>query len=254
MAVDEAVLVGYREGYSPPTLRIYSFSHPAVTVGRFQRLTDGFIRRAESLGFAIVRRPTGGRAVLHGTDLAYSVVASVSDPLLGGSTKETYRKISETLASAFSRLGVVVNFEPTARSESYRTSVSCYNTTVLYELRAGKEKIAGSAQTRQGGAFLQQGTIALTGSRADHFELFGEGSRPPKGLSALLGRSITYNELAESIRESFGGSESDAVLNESELRSLEVFLSKYRSNTWNLFGRKLCDTISYSISQRQFKY
>jgi lipoate-protein ligase A len=245
MATDEAILMGVVKGLSPPTVRLYSFDPPAITIGRFQRLTDELRLKAEGCGLAVVRRPSGGRAVVHGNDISYSVVASVEHPLLGGSIKETYRRISERLASALSSLGVEVTFEPRGRSQKYQRSESCFETSVLYELKAGEEKIAGSAQTRQGGAFLQQGTISVGPVPIDFESIFGDGARTPESLSSLAGRPFTHRQVTESIRSSFGVKSESGVLNTFEEGALKRLLPKYESSEWNQLGESLCVIGSY---------
>ena len=245
MAIDEAVLLGVMDGSSPSTLRLYSFSPPAVTIGRFQRLPEELRRRAETHGLAVVRRPTGGRAVVHGSDLSYSVVAPVDHPVLGGSIKETYRKVCERLVSALSALGVTVSFTPSGRTEKYERSESCFDTSVLYELKSGPDKIAGNAQTRRGGVFLQQGTISLGTPPLAYELLFGEGAKTPKDLSALAERSVGYSQLAESILLAFGVEGLCCGLTSDETGVLGQLERMYESTGWNQFGENHCVIKSY---------
>jgi len=240
MAIDEVILLGMEDGSSPPTLRVYTFSPPAVTIGRFQTLSDEMMEKLEALDMEVVRRPTGGRAVVHGSDLAYSVIASVNDPVLGGSIKETYRKISERLGLALSALGIEASFEPVRGSARYQSSPSCFDTSVMYELRIGDEKIAGSAQTRRGGAFLQQGTIAFAPPCVDYVLLFGDGARMPRGLRELSPERVTFESLATQIGRAFGVGDSASSLSPSERRRMDALLGKYESDEWTQFGENSC--------------
>jgi lipoate-protein ligase A len=248
MALDEAILDGVIEGVSPPTLRFYSFTHPAVTLGRFQKLSDSFRMRVDSMGLSLVRRPTGGRAVVHDGDLTYSVAASVGDPELGGSTRETYRKISSRLALAFSLAGVEVASGSRGNHSKYSRSASCFDTTVLHELTYMGEKVAAGAQVRRSGAFLQQGTIPISCPDADFTVLFGDCSRGPRGLHSLAGDTLDVEELKKKILECFGSSGPVGAPNLFELVRAEQLLAKYGSSDWNLRGENTDATKVYAGS------
>ena len=250
MATDEAILVGFINGVSPPTLRFYSFSPSAVTLGRFQKARDQLLSEAENYGLSVVRRPTGGRAVVHDGDLTYSVVAGIDDSLFGGSVLETYRKISERLTQAFKELGADVTAEHNPEGK-YQRSASCFDSAVTYELRLGREKIVGGAQVRQSGAFLQQGSIALVEPEYDFEKLFGGGSKTPTGLSSLLGKIVSYEEIRMAIQNSFGCAMRADTVNEFELARREELLSKYESSRWNHFGKSVSLPMAYeSFSDR----
>jgi len=252
MATDEAILVGFINGVSPATLRFYSFSPSAITIGRFQNASDQLLSETVNCGLSLVRRPTGGRAVVHNGDFTYSVVAATDDSLFGGSTIETYRKISERLAQAFKELGADVTAEPNPGGK-YQRSASCFDSTVTYELKLGREKIAGGAQVRQSGAFLQQGSIALSRPEYDFERLFGGGSRPPTGLSLLLGKRVSYEEVRMAIQNSFGRTMRADTLNEFELARREELLSKYESSGWNYFGKSASFPMVYESFSDQIR-
>lgn len=252
MATDEAILVGFINGVSPPTLRFCSFSPSAITLGRFQKATDQLLSEAENCGLSVVRRPTGGRAVVHNGDLTYSVVAGIDDSLFGGSVLETYRKISESLVHAFKDLGADVSAESNPGGK-YQRSASCFDSTVTCELRFGTEKIAGGAQVRQSGAFLQQGSIALVKPEYDFGRLFGGDSKAPAGLSSLLGKKVSYEEIRMAIQNSFGRAMRADTLNEFELARREELLSKYESSRWNHFGKSASSQRAYESFPGQIK-
>ncbi len=239
MALDEAILAGVIEGVSPPTLRFYSFAHPTVTLGRFQKVSSDFKMRADSMGLSLVRRPTGGRAVVHDGDLTYSVTARIDDPELGGSTRETYRRISSRIAAALSRAGVEVASGERANHAKYLRSSSCFDTALFHELTCGGEKVAAGAQVRRSGAFLQQGTIPLMRPKVDFARLFGERSRGPKGLSLLAEETLDVEELKKKILESFGSFGCPDAPSEFELARARELLWKYESGDWNLRGESI---------------
>lgn len=253
MATDEAILVGFLNGVSPPTLRFYSFSPSAITIGRFQDPSDELLSEAVNHNLSVVRRPTGGRAVVHNGDLTYSVIAATDDSLFGGSTIETYRKISDRLVRAFRDLGADVSVESNSKGK-YQKSASCFDSAVTYELRLGREKIAGSAQVRQSGAFLQQGSIILSEPEYDFRRLFGVGSKTPRGLSSLLGKRVGYEEARTAIQNSFGCAMRAGTLNEFELARREELLLRYESSGWNHFGKSVTFPMAYESFSGQIRY
>ena len=168
MAVDEAVLTLHGEGKSPPTLRFYGWDPPKLSIGYFQKAEDEVdfaALEAEGLGF--VRRPTGGRAVLHDKELTYSIIVAEDYPGMPRSVTESYRVLSEGLVHGFRRLGLqaeMVNLSSEADKMKYAAaagSAACFDSPSWYELVVEGRKIAGSAQTRQKGAVLQHGSILL---------------------------------------------------------------------------------------------
>jgi lipoate-protein ligase A len=155
MAFDAALFDAFQEG-DTPILRFFRFPQTTLTLGRIEaKRIDLF-----ALPFPHEIRPTGGRAVLHGSsDLCYAVIASVKDPLVGGSLLESYRKVSGFLASGINRLGrqVELTFERHKASEGPH----CFSAPSFGELMLNGKKVAGSAQARRGQVFLQQGVILL---------------------------------------------------------------------------------------------
>ena len=107
MAVDEAILEGVGRGSSPPTLRVYAWEPPTVSIGHSQKASIELdLEACGRWGFDVVRRATGGRAVLHAGELTYSVVGSSGEPPLGGSIAESYQAIANGLLLGLTELGV----------------------------------------------------------------------------------------------------------------------------------------------------
>jgi lipoate-protein ligase A len=160
MALDDWLLTTAR--LRPPTLRIYGWRCPTVSLGRNERWQK--VVRLDRLAQArarLVRRPTGGRAVLHHRELTYSVTAPHSrEDRLGGRLEETLASISEALVKAFSDLGVAATIvrrqRPAGRQEGL-----CFESTARYELVADGHKVAGNAQYRTAAGFLQHGSIPV---------------------------------------------------------------------------------------------
>lgn len=167
MAVDEVLVRSVASGESLPVLRLYGWDPPAVSLGYAQdpaRELDAELCRA--LGVQIVRRPTGGRAVLHWEELTYSVVCRVDDPQLGGAIEETNRRIGECLADGLRQLGVPVELKRSggagARPHGRTLAAPCFASAARWEITCGGRKLAGSAQRRVDGVILQHGSL-LTG-------------------------------------------------------------------------------------------
>lgn len=166
MAVDEAIFQCYLEGLVPPTLRFYGWDPPSLSVGYFQDLA-GEVNPANLAagGFGLVRRPTGGRAVLHHHELTYSVVAGATHGL-PNNLAESYLYISRAFVAAFQHFGIIAEMHPKTTAEASITG-ACFESPSWYELKVGRRKLVGSAQLRHNGSFLQHGSILLDFSAAD---------------------------------------------------------------------------------------
>ncbi len=167
MAVDEAIATAHSEGKVPPTLRFYRWDPPALSLGYFQKAKEEVDFEAlerHKLGF--VRRPTGGRAVLHDQELTYSMIVSEDYPGMPKSVVEAYRVLSQGLLYGFRRLELQAEMVSLATEEEkakYATigSAACFDSPSWYELIVEGRKVAGSAQTRQKGVVLQHGSILI---------------------------------------------------------------------------------------------
>lgn len=168
MALDEALLNWHSEGLIPPVIRFYEWAPATLSIGYFQKVErdiDLEAVRASNLGF--VRRPTGGRAVLHDQEITYSVIVSESHPKMPETVTEAYRVISEGLLEGFRDLGLEAYFSVPDTEEKRADlkkpkSAVCFDAPSWYELVVAGKKIAGSAQTRQKGVILQHGAILLS--------------------------------------------------------------------------------------------
>ncbi|MBU0491949.1 MAG: lipoate--protein ligase family protein [Chloroflexi bacterium] len=161
MAVDEALM----EGQSPPTLRFYGWEPPCVSLGRFQPV-DGAVDRAacQSRGIDLVRRLTGGRAILHDApdrELTYSLVVPAQDALAAGDVLSSYRAISAALVAGLRRLGVPAAVTPARTLGPDPATAACFDQPADYEITVHGRKLVGSAQARRGGVILQHGTVLL---------------------------------------------------------------------------------------------
>ena len=203
MALDRAVLRGVAAGVSVPTLRLYRWEVPTVTLGRFQPVEQVDMSECERRGFDIVRRPTGGRGVIHDDEFTYSIVAGTRDGVPSG-VAASYRHLSGALAEAYALLGVPA--QVTARSRGERGSGACYLHATQADLSLGAAKLSGSAQVWEGAAVLQHGSFVVSrdiDAEADVFRL-DERAREALGettatLSGALGRSPSFDEIAQAV-------------------------------------------------------
>ena len=137
MAVDEAIAEATATGAAPPTLRFYRWHLPTVSLGRHQKLADVDEEQIAVHGYDLVRRATGGRAILHTDELTYSVAGPTADPHMAGGVMDAYLRFSNGLLSGLKALGL------TAEKASRRTraardlSAACFETPSAYEITAG---------------------------------------------------------------------------------------------------------------------
>jgi len=212
MALDAAVAWGVGEGLAPSTLRVYRWEPAAVSVGYAQRPEAAVDRDAcARRGLAVVRRPTGGRAVLHDGDVTYAVAVPRRGPWAGLSVAATCRAIHEAVAAGLRRLGVPAALAgPRPAREGGRGSL-CFATVSSHEVTAGGRKLVGSAQRRFHAAVLQHGSIPLTMDARRLASLAPRGSgddaevlaRAMVSLAEALGRVPDGAEVAAALAAGF---------------------------------------------------
>ncbi len=166
MALDAAVLAEVESGASPPTLRVYGWSPACISLGHGQRAGSELDPEAvRALGFDVVTRPTGGRAVLHVDELTYSVAAPPSAEPWCATLSSSYRAISQAVAAALEQEGFGLALDrgyPVEKPQALRAMTPCFSSTARSEVVHGDRKVVGSAQRRFRGAFLQHGSILVS--------------------------------------------------------------------------------------------
>ena len=166
MAIDEAMALACRQGLCPPTLRFYTWAPAALSLGFFQEIgrdVDPVLCRQGH--YDLVRRPTGGKAVLHGHDLTYSIISRRDNPLFPGDLYGTFMVIAGGLITGLRKMGIpAVVFGPSARRgrPSDQTNPSCFASAMGFEIGVNGKKLIGSAQRRWRDGFLQHGSILCT--------------------------------------------------------------------------------------------
>ena len=163
MAVDEAIAEAAAAGAARPTLRFYRWQLPTVSLGRHQKLDDVDEAQLAALGYDLVRRATGGRAILHIDELTYSVAGPSEEPNMTGGVMDAYLRFSNGLLSGLEQLGLTAQKAGRRRRAARDLTAACFETPSAYEITAGGRKLMGSAQSRRKGYVLQHGSLPLSG-------------------------------------------------------------------------------------------
>lgn len=239
MAVDEALLEGFREGDSA-ILRVYGWEN-ALSLGRFSPLNQTIdVQRLEAGRISCVRRITGGGVLVHGGDLSYSLIVPRNSAREVG-VKEYYRILCRFLIRLYEALGHQPRFAEKSGTLLSRGDV-CLAGNEAYDIVIGGKKMGGNAQRHARHALLQQGTIPIRFDRALFDPLFRHDSGLERAASLEgLGSAMDYATLAARVREAFvetyGAELMDDTLSESEKeRAQELMELKYTQERWNLHG------------------
>lgn len=194
MALDEALMARARQT-GEWTLRVYAWSEPTISLGRNQSAMRQYDRdRIRRRGLAVVRRPTGGRAILHHREITYSVTAPTDT---AGTERESYTRINGLLVHALTNLGVKASVAPRTERARMPDATPCFERPAEGELTFDGRKLAGSAQCRSDGALLQHGSILVADdqSQLTAFSLSPQPDLPaPATLTQALGRSPSIEE------------------------------------------------------------
>ena len=254
MAIDEAIAEHVRAEAVKPTLRLYAWEPPCLSLGYSQSAADVDFERLNARGWGVVRRLSGGRAILHVDELTYSVVVPADDPRVAGGVVESYRRLSRGLLAALASLGAQVRAEQ-ASSKARESSKGpvCFEVPSDYEITVNGRKLIGSAQTRrgEGGAVLQHGALPLygdVGRICDVLVFDEEAVREQARLSVRL-RAITLEEalvqrvhferVAAAIVEGFAQAlnvelHSELLSAEEQQRAAALRAEKYAADIWTL--------------------
>ena len=216
MAIDEALFQNCKKKFNlrkkeelpiPIFLRVYGWSKPTITVGRFQSIqTDFDLEKSSNEGLDVCRRMSGGRAVLHDCELTYSIIGI--SQFLGKKISETYEKISYALKITLDKLGVESDFA-LPEKKSYASNPSCFGTYSVREILCQGYKISGSAQFREEEVVMQHGNILFKSSEKRLSDLFhfkkNENLTRTNGLGIyeILGIELEFDSVAEELKKAF---------------------------------------------------
>lgn len=251
MSLDEALLKTIANENSIPILRLYDWNPPCLSLGYAQSYSDINEARLNDLGWDVVRRPTGGRAVLHIGELTYSVIAPANEPRVKGSIIESYRRLSQALLSALNQLSLNARAEKEYNLPMRPNKMApvCFEVPSNYEITVQGKKIIGSAQARKYGGVLQHGSLPLHGDLTRIIEVlnfFNELSRDrakerlqahATTVESVLRKIIPWNVAAKAFIEGFQNTlninfiKSDPSHSELE-QANQLQKDKYGHNDW----------------------
>ncbi|HEX9069644.1 MAG TPA: lipoate--protein ligase family protein [Ktedonobacterales bacterium] len=215
MAVDETLMEAVAAGASPPVLRCYQWAPPCLSLGKRQPIGTVDLAACQVDGVHIVRRATGGGAILHTDELTYSVAIAPDDPRAAAPMLDAYRRISQGLVAALASLGLTAEMNPFVAGGPQVSSAACFEAPSAYEITVSGMKLIGSAQARPAGRVLQHGSIPLHGdigriarylayeSPEEREALAAHLRERATTLDAVAGREVTFVECAGAVGVGF---------------------------------------------------
>ena len=248
MAVDEAILEHVERGESLPTLRLYAWDPPCLSLGRAQPISDVDFSRLAAYGWEVLRRMTGGRSILHTDELTYSVAGTVNEPNLSGSLLESYNRLAGALLAAVRDLGLLVEMKE-GKADQGTPNPVCFEVPSTYEITVNGKKLIGSAQARRKEGVLQHGSLPLTGDLTRICQALVFPDEPARQaamerlldrattVESVLGRKVSWGTAAQAFVRAFeaqlGLNLETGELSPSELaRTEELLKEKYAHPSW----------------------
>ena len=249
MALDQSILEHIGRGESKPTLRLYAWTPACLSLGHAQPFADVDVQRLKQHGWEVVRRATGGRAILHTDELTYSVIAPANEPRVEGSILESYNRLAQALLLAVKSLEIPVEVKEGKVENSTAPNPVCFEVPSTYEITVNGKKLIGSAQARKKEGVLQHGSLPLTGDltricQALVFENESAREEAAKRLlerattvESALGQVISWETAAQAFVKAFeaqlGLSFERGELSKSESkRTDELVKEKYDHPSW----------------------
>lgn len=238
MAIDEALLAS-----KAPVLRFYRWKPAALSLGYFQSIKDIDIESCKKHNVDIVRRITGGKTVLHDTELTYSFI--IDENKMPKSIVDSYKTISKGILIALKNLGLKPEMKKNILKKP--NSAICFNEPSYYEIIVNNKKIVGSAQTRKQGKLLQHGSILIDIDIDKLVSLFNVNNKSETiakskeritSINNELNKSVTYEKVAEAMKkgfeENFNTNFINDLLNKEERKLAEKLANdKYSTRSWN---------------------
>lgn len=251
MAIDEAILEFTAQKAVPPTLRLYSWYPACLSLGYGQPISDVDLESLNTKGWDVVRRPTGGRAILHTDELTYSVCGPQTEPHLTGGVLESYQDLSFALLKALELINIKA--DPTKSVAPLTTEDKnnpvCFEVPSNYEITVHGKKLIGSAQARKKNGVLQHGTLPLKGdlTRIIQVLIYPDEVHRQEAGRKLLDHATTVEEVlgypgdwwiaAQAFRKAFS-TILEIDLNHMGLtieegrRAMELYSEKYNNPDW----------------------
>jgi len=226
MARDEALLTGVGSGVSEPTVRLYGWAAPTISLGYFQRYADYVALPRPAGGLAVVRRLTGGGAILHDLELTYSIALPVNHAWLSGGANRLYELAHDAVIAALGDLKLAASrCGESDDSGAAKGPFFCFSRRHCYDVLVNGDKIAGSAQRRTRGAVLQHGSIIL-GNRF--------GQQPTAATDGPFEQTLA--QVRRGMVEGLGRATRCALVtgdwHDEEMRSAGALEAKYAGGEW----------------------
>jgi lipoate-protein ligase A len=248
MAIDSAIMHAISKKDSISTLRFYGWDPPCVSIGYSQSINDINLEKCRKKGYTWVRRPTGGRAVLHIDELTYSVIAPIGEARVSGDILTSYNRISHGLLAGLQLLGGEIAQAGLQKNyNTYNKSASCFEVPSHYEVTAFGRKLIGSAQVRRMGVVLQHGSLPLKGSvsrlievldlsQSEREQLSRRLNKRAIALDEALGQFVSFEEVVDAIVSGFSQvlnlDFQEGALSEYEVAETKSLKKQYRSTEW----------------------
>jgi lipoate-protein ligase A len=249
MALDEAILEHIGRGESLPTLRLYAWTPACLSLGHAQPFADVDMTRLKAHGWEVVRRATGGRAILHTDELTYSVIAPLDDPRVEGGVLESYNRLAQALLLAVKNLELAVEMKEGKESGNGMSNPVCFEVPSTYEITVHGKKLIGSAQARKREGVLQHGSLPLRGDLTRICQALVFENEPARENAAkrllerattvesALGWEVSWEDAAQAFVHAFeaqlGLNFERGELSESESgRTEELVKEKYDHPSW----------------------
>jgi len=239
MANDTAISEEVGNGNSPTTIKIYGWSIPTLSLGKHQKESSIDKEFLKNHNFGLVRRPTGGRAVLHNKEITYLFAISSKDERLPRNIVQSYMKISEGLTIALRNLGIDCDVQKN-KKEAISKDI-CYDSPSLYEVTIDGKKLIGSAQYRNEKYVLQHGSIPNQFDYRNYVDSFKIKNKKQmishleKNVTDIkehLGTHISYEDFAKEVKNSFSNIFNEEIafgeLTERELELTKKYLKKFK--------------------------
>lgn len=249
MAIDEAILLYHLRGDVPPTLRVFRWSQPAISLGRFQNVEREIeLERCNEHGVALVRRPTGGRAVYHRDEFTYSIVMGKQYGVPSGIVA-AYAYLARGLLAALRLLGVQA--EVSDERIKKHPSAACFASSTQADLTSGGLKIVGSAQVWKGEVLLQQGSLPLDDRAGDFFDLLRYPDEETRRQALTIyhdqttplhtfAPTVTWDEVAHAFQQGF-----------SEFLRNEFVSQELSASEWELARQLVNEKYKQIVWQRE---
>jgi len=189
MAVDEAIMLLHRKNEVPPTLRFYSWKPAALSLGYFQKTKAEIdYKKCQDEKIDLVRRLTGGRAILHDQELTYSIIIREDLNLLADSIEKSYQQISSGLVKGLQSIGIPAELKAVEKGKKTPAghSAACFDAPSWYEVILNHKKLIGSAQRRKDSTILQHGSLPLVIDAEKIFKLLNYSSEQQRKKSRRI--------------------------------------------------------------------